>query len=227
MVKQFNGCTIESDKQVNTTIDSKEHVDVRNWLRNDSTEQVDAISDSEKLVVDGSDPKSDRRVATHTTNVISDTDTTNRISTQKLFINPTIQAVLRPITPLVTAEVEVTQESLSPRQTVLPQAIVTDAVRPCSCIFWTTGNVIGTERDRAMPREASSSEKRSRASLQIPMFVATSVSPTRIGNLYTFSLSHPSTARRGRNADPFVTSINGFLAVNEHSTSYFSVVSGA
>ena len=107
MVKEFKGCTIQSDKQVNTTIDSEEHVDARNWLRNDSAEKVDAISDSEKLVVDGSDPKSDPSIATHTTNGISDTDTTNVISTQKLFINPTIQAVVRPITPLVTAEVEV------------------------------------------------------------------------------------------------------------------------
>ena len=30
--------------------------------------------------------------------------------------------------------------------------------------FWTTGNVIGTERDRAMPRDAYFSEMRSRAS---------------------------------------------------------------
>ena len=59
MVKEFNECTIQSDKQVDTIIDSKEHVDARNWLRNDSAEQVDVINDSEKLVVDGSDRKSD------------------------------------------------------------------------------------------------------------------------------------------------------------------------
>ena len=70
MVKEFKVCTIQSDEQVDTTIDSEEHVDVRNWLRNDSSEQVDAISDSEKLVVDGSDPYSDPSVATHTTNGI-------------------------------------------------------------------------------------------------------------------------------------------------------------
>ena len=83
MVKGFKGCTIQSDKQVDTTIDSEEHVDVRNWLRNDSAEQLDAISDSEKLVVDGSDPKRYPRVANLTTNGISDTHTTNGISTQK------------------------------------------------------------------------------------------------------------------------------------------------
>ena len=147
MVENFKGCTIQStirdsahidsDKQVDEINDSEEQVDARNWLRNDSTEQFDAIinnSDkqvdtirySEKLVVDGSDPKSDPRVATHNTNRISDTHTTNGISTQKLLINPTIQVVVRLITPLVTAGVVGTRESLKMRQTVLPQANVTD-----------------------------------------------------------------------------------------------------
>ena len=147
MVKEFKGCTIQSDEQIDTTIDSEEHVDARNWLRNDSAEQVDAIIDSKKLVVDESNPKSDPIIATHTTNGISDTHTTNGISTQKLFINPTIQAVVRPITPLVTPEVEFVKESLRPRHSVLPQANVTDAARPCAHIFWITGNIIGTERD--------------------------------------------------------------------------------
>ena len=46
MIKEFKGCTIQSEEQVNTTIDYDEHVDERNWLRNNSAEQVDAISDS-------------------------------------------------------------------------------------------------------------------------------------------------------------------------------------
>ena len=214
MVKEFKGCTIQSDKQVDTTIDSEEYVDARNWLRNDSAEQVDVISDSEKLVVDGSDPKSDPSVATHTTNGFSATHATNGISTQKILINPTIQAVVRPITPLVAVEVEVARDSLSPHQTVLPQANVTDAARPCARIFRNTRKVIGTERDRATPRYASSSKTRSRASCQSPMFVATSVSPTWIGNQYIFSPSHPSITKRGRKDEPFDASINGFSAVN-------------
>ena len=44
MVENFKGCTIQSDKQVDKIIASKEHVDARNWLRNDSAEQVDTIS---------------------------------------------------------------------------------------------------------------------------------------------------------------------------------------
>ena len=46
IVENFKGCTIQSYKQVDKIIDSDEHVDARSWLRNDSTEQVDAINDS-------------------------------------------------------------------------------------------------------------------------------------------------------------------------------------
>ena len=49
MVENFKGCSIQSDEQVDEIIDSKEHVDARNWLRNDSAEQVDVINDSEKI----------------------------------------------------------------------------------------------------------------------------------------------------------------------------------
>ena len=81
-------------EQVDTIIDSEENFDARNWLRNDSAEQVDVINNSEKLVVDGNNPKIDPSVATNTTNRISATNTTNGIKTQRLFINPDIQAVV-------------------------------------------------------------------------------------------------------------------------------------
>ena len=129
IVENFKGCTIQSDEQIDTLIGSKEHVDARNWLRNDSAKQVDVINDPERLVVDGNDPKSDPSVATHTTNGISAIDTTNGISTRTLyplFINQAIQAFVQPITPLITVEVKVTKESLSKCQKSLPQANVKD-----------------------------------------------------------------------------------------------------
>ena len=55
-------------KNVDKKIDSEEHVDARNWLRNDSAKQVDVISDSKKLVVDESDPTRYPSVVTNTTN---------------------------------------------------------------------------------------------------------------------------------------------------------------
>ena len=96
MVENFKGCSIQSDKQVDDISNSKEQVDARNWLRNDAFEEVDVLNDSKHFFVNGSDPKSDPNVATHITNGFSDADTTNGISTQKLyplFIKPAIKAV--------------------------------------------------------------------------------------------------------------------------------------
>ena len=96
MVENFKGCSIQSDEQVDDISDSKEGAEDRN----DSYEEVDMLNDSETFVVDGSYPKSNSNVATHTTNGILSTDTTIGISTQKLypmFIKPAIHAVVRPI----------------------------------------------------------------------------------------------------------------------------------
>ena len=90
MVENFKGCSIQSDGQVDDISDSKEGVDNINDYkegvddRKISAEQIDVLNNSENLVVDGSDPKSDPNVATHTTNGISATITPNGILTQKL-----------------------------------------------------------------------------------------------------------------------------------------------
>ena len=92
MVEIFKGFSIQSDKQVDDISNSKEGVEGRN----DSFEEVDVLNDSENFVVDGSDPKSDPNVATHTINGILSADTTNGISTRKLyplFIKPAIKAI--------------------------------------------------------------------------------------------------------------------------------------
>ena len=73
MVENFKGCSIQSDEQFDEIVDSKEQVDARNWLRNNSAEQVDVLNDSQNLVVDGSDLKSNPSVLTHTTNGITAT----------------------------------------------------------------------------------------------------------------------------------------------------------
>ena len=75
MVKIFKGCSIQSDEQVDDKSDSKEGVEDRN----DSFEEVDVLNDSNFFVVDGSHPKSDPNVVTHTVNRIFSTDTTNGI----------------------------------------------------------------------------------------------------------------------------------------------------
>ena len=47
MVENFKGCSIQLDEQVDDIVDSKEQVDAGNWLRSDSSEQVDVLNDSE------------------------------------------------------------------------------------------------------------------------------------------------------------------------------------
>ena len=161
MVENFKGCTIQStisdsthsnsDKQVDKINDSEKQVDARNWLRNDSVEQVDqindsnkrvdaiindskkqvdSISDSGKLVLTGSDQKSDPG-----SDLKADTHTTNGIFTQKLlisrFIPKIIPVVFWPINPPITVDVMGVQEILSPLQTVLLKASITDVVRSC------------------------------------------------------------------------------------------------
>ena len=77
IVEIFKGCSIQSDEQDDKISDSKEEVEDRN----DSFEEVDVLNYSQKFDVDGSDPKSNPNVATHTINKNLSTDTTNKILT--------------------------------------------------------------------------------------------------------------------------------------------------
>ena len=129
--------------------------------------------------MDGSDLKRDPKVVTHTTTGISSTCTNNIISTQTLLINLTIKVVIGPINPIVTTGVVGAQDSLNPRQTVLPQVNITNAARSCAGIYWNPGKVSRTESDGAMPRDASSSQFNSILSLQSSIFVVTSFSPSQ------------------------------------------------
>ena len=218
-----------------------EQVDARNWLRNDSAEQVekmnnydknvdaiindsinqvDAISDSKKLVVTRSDPKSDPisnpKLDTHTTN-----ENFGQKSLISRFVPNIIPIVIRPINPPTTANVMGIQRILSLDKTVFPKERFTGAARSCVQIFRGTPGKV-----RRTSREDISSKEHSRLSSQGPSCIGNSISPTRTGNQDIFSPSHhPSISKRGRNDEPFDASINGFLAVNDHSTSYFSGVS--
>ena len=168
------------------------------------------------MVVTGSDPKinpsGDPKVATHTT---------NEKFAQKLLINrfvpKIIPVVIQPINPPIIANVMGVQDILSSRQTVILKESVKDAARSCTLIFRRAyGKVSWTSRENAMPWDIIS-DYNSRLISQGPSCVSNSVSPTRTGNQNIFSPSHPSIAKRDRNADPCDASMNGFLAVYGHS----------
>ena len=188
------------------------------WSKNDSDKQVDAISDSKKLVDAGSDPSSDLKVVTCTTNIKL---------TQKILISwffpKIIPVVIRQTNPLVTADVVGVQEILSPRQTVVSKASLTDAARSCARIFSTPEKVSRTGRYDSTPQDVNSNEN-SRFISQSPVSNPNSFSPARFMNPEVISPRHPSIAKRGRNANPFNTPSDGSLAVNVHSMSYFSGV---
>ena len=178
-----------------------------------------------RLIVTGSDPKSDpssnQKVATHTT---------NRNFTQKLLISRFVQniitGIIQPINPPITVDVMGVQDVLSPCQTVILKESVKDAARSCTLIFRRAyGKVSWTSRENAMPWDIIS-DYNSRLISQGPSCVSNSVSPTRTGHQNIFSPSHPSISKSGRDAEPFNASINIFSAVDGHSTSYFSGVIG-
>ena len=114
-----------------------------------------------------------------------------------------------------------------PHQTVLPQANVTDAAHDCARIYRTTGKVIGTEKDSATPKDASSYKTRSRLSFQSPSFVATSVFPEKFRDQDSVNPRHPgSILKRDRSSEPFYDRINGHPAKNSYFASFFSHVVG-
>ena len=102
-----------------------------------------------------------------------------------------------------------------------------DATCPCTRIYRTTGKVTGTERDSATPRDASSSETRSRSSFQSPTLVAISFYPAQFRDQDIVNPRHPiRIVKRDRSAEPFNARINGHPAKNSDSASFFSHVVG-
>ena len=141
------------------------------------------------------------------------------------FVPKIIPVVIGPINPLVTADMVGVQDILNPHQTMLQKASVTDAACSCARIFLTPGKVSHTARDNSTPWYVNSDEK-SRLILPRPGSNPNSVSLAGFGNQEVISPSHPSIAKRGRNADPFNASIDVSLAVNCPSTSYSSGIIG-
>ena len=86
--------------------------------------------------------------------------------------------------------------------------------------FQTPGKVRRTGRDNSTPRDVNSDDN-SRLSSLSPGSNPNSVYPARFRNQEVISPSYPSIAKRGKNAELFDAPIDGYLAVNVHSTSYF------
>ena len=140
------------------------------------------------------------------------------------FVAKIVQVFIGTINPLFTTDVVGVCDILSPFQTVLLKASVTDTVRSSARIFWgTPGKVSRKSRDDSMTRYVNYNDNCSLSS-PIPVSNPNYISPARFGNQEVISPSHPSIAKRGRNAELFDAPIDGTLAANGHYTSYFSGV---
>ena len=86
-----------------------------------------------------SDAQINQLVATHTSNrnkrKVTDTDTSNENSQQKLLIKRTIPVIIQSIDPPIADGVAASRETLHARQTITSKEIVTDAVRVFSKIL--------------------------------------------------------------------------------------------
>ena len=195
----------DSEKQVDAIRDSEEQVDA---IIN-SEELVDTVSDSK------SDPSSNPKVATYTT---------NGNFPQKKSVPKIIQDAILPIDQLVTEGLPGIQETLRARQTMLLKEIVTDAVCSGARIFRNPREVSRTGRDRSTPQDVNTAVATSRLTLQIPNFISTSNSPTRTG---TQDISIPRRSiitQKGRNSKPLDAPVNQFPAVYGHPRPIFSKV---
>ena len=122
-------------------------------MTNDSQKQIDVINDSEELIDAISDPSSDPKVATYTTNG----NFTQKLLSSRFVPNITPFFIV-PINLLVTANVVGVQDILSPCQTVLPKARVTNAALSCAHIFRNPWKVSCTGRDDSTSRDVNSDE---------------------------------------------------------------------
>ena len=86
------------------------------------------------------DPKSDPLLATHTSDgakrKVTDTDTTNRNTPQKLLINQTLPIIIPPIDLPIADGVAAGRWTAHARQKIALKVIVTDAARVFSEILW-------------------------------------------------------------------------------------------
>ena len=139
---------------------------------------------------------------------VTDTDTTKRISPQKLLINWNIPVIIPPIKPPIADGVAAGRGNAHSRHTIALNAIVADAGRSVAHVFQDSGAVNRKDMDRTIPQDGNTS--RIPPILNSPVMIGggTSVSPTRTGSQEISSPSGTIGPVEVRKAQPFHTFIN-------------------
>ena len=101
------------------------------------------------------DPKSDPKVATHTSDrkkrKVTETDTNNRNYPQKILINRTLLMITTPIDLWIMDGVGTCRGTTHARQMPTSKVVITDTACISAHIFWTPGDISRTFRDITTP----------------------------------------------------------------------------
>ena len=183
----------------------------------DSTVDNSAYYNSDKNDAED-EPKRNPLVDTHTSDgkkrKVTDTDTTNRNSPQKLLINRTIPTIIPPIDPWITDGVAAVRGTTHAHQTPTLKVIVPDAARSGALFLQTPGDVSRMGRDGTTPRDGNTSIRSSRLNSPVLIGGGTAISPMRTGIQDIGSPKELTGSVEFRNAQIFNTSINGNSAKN-------------
>ena len=129
-------------------------------------------------------PKSDPLVATHTSDgkkiKVSDTDTINRNSPQKLLINRTIPVIIPPIDPPILNGVMASRRTFRAHHMIALKYIVTDAARSGARVFQDHVAVNQKDKYGTIPRDENTSRIPPRFISPVRIGNGPSVSPTNI-----------------------------------------------
>ena len=136
-----------------------------------------------------SDPKSNTRVATLTSDgkkrKDADTETTNGKSPQKLLINRLIPEitpdVIKPIDQTITKDAVGSGETLYVRRMILLKDIVTDASRRAAYLYRNPTDVSWQGKDRTTPQDGNTDIGSTRSDSLVRIGGSTTGSPTRTG----------------------------------------------
>ena len=155
----------------------------------DSTSNELAYYNSDKNDAEGEkndaegDPKIDQLVATCTSGVkkikVTDTDTTNRNSPQKLLINQTLPMIILPIDPRIADRFVDGSGTTHARQMPASKVINTDVSRSGAHVFRNPGDIIRTDRERTTPLNGNTSIRSPRFNSPVLIGGGTTAYPTR------------------------------------------------
>ena len=151
-----------------------------------------------------SDQKRDSLVATHTSDrkkrKVTDADTTNINSPQKILIKRTLPMIIPPIDPWVEDGVEAGRGTTYARQTLYLEVIIPDAAHSGAHVFRTPADTSQTNRDEKNPRDGNTSISYLRLNSPVLIGGGTTVPPTRTESQNIGSPKGPTGSVEVRNA---------------------------